>query len=99
MALPGRWDPAVPPEHGSELPWICFGCLSSGNRSVRRQSLSLKVGFLFLMFPSSSARLPCHEFKPSVIPGGGMAEEEAEYSILWEVGRDSYGVVYEAVAN
>lgn len=51
------------------------------------------------MFPSSSARLPCHEFKPSVIPGGGMAEEEAEYSILWEVGRDSYGVVYEAVAN
>ncbi|XP_016152525.1 PREDICTED: serine/threonine-protein kinase pdik1l-like [Ficedula albicollis] len=28
-----------------------------------------------------------------------MAEEEAKYSILQEVGRGSYGVVYEAVAN
>uniref|UniRef100_A0A8C3XYP7 non-specific serine/threonine protein kinase n=3 Tax=Catharus TaxID=9184 RepID=A0A8C3XYP7_CATUS len=28
-----------------------------------------------------------------------MAEEEAKYSILREVGRGSYGVVYEAVAN
>ncbi|KAF4794594.1 Serine/threonine-protein kinase PDIK1L [Turdus rufiventris] len=28
-----------------------------------------------------------------------MAEEEAKYSILREAGRDSYGLVYEAVAN